>query len=133
MNIDPAISKLLTWKPGPCANIAIRIVEQSIKEDDRIFFADEVPLDFVSWQETNAIGMCWRKLIQAGILKRLNVNRRSKKEGSRGRLVFKYRVADEELAKAFLELNKWTGKVEPNGEGLLFDHAELNGGDHARS
>lgn len=108
-------------------NVAIAIAARAIEEGDRVFWADAVDLKFVGAEDRNCIGMAWRRLVNAGILKRMDLNRRSTNKASKGRIVFKYRLASEGLARTFLERNGWTGRVAVNGERLLFDAQEMRG------
>lgn len=124
--LDAATIKALTWKPTIVRNVAIRIVSQAVEAHDRIFWADNIDFDFIGPSDSACIGLAWRMLVKVGILKRTDLNRRSIKESSRGRVVFKYRVACLKRAAIFLERNGWSGRVGPKGEQFLFPIEELN-------
>lgn len=125
--LDEAFIRCITWKPSIMRNVAIKIVARAVWEGDKVFWADDVDLDFVPADSRNCIGMAWRQMVKAGILKRTDLNRRSTKAASKGRVVFKYRLASAARANTFLERNGWTGKIGPHGEQYLFDHEEMNG------
>lgn len=129
--LDATALKLLTWKPSIMRNIAITIAARAVYEEDRVFWADDIDFGFIDKKDRNCIGMAWRMLISAGILKRTNLNRRSTKDASKGRVVFKYRLASKTRAETFLRRNGWTGKVTARGESLLFPVEELVGMDEA--
>lgn len=106
-HLNEVALKQLTWKPGAMRNIAIAIAQAFL--GDRIQWADEVDLSNVAAKDKNCIGSAWRLLAKAGIIEPIGGFRRSIKEASRGRKVFKYRLASERLAKTFLSRNGVTG------------------------
>lgn len=108
-HLDDVTIKQLTWKPGINVNVAVAILKGFI--EDRIQWTDEVDLGFVLPTDVNCIGTTWRRLSNLGILKPMEQFRRSTKDASKGRKVFKYRLANEGLAKAFLKRNGWTPNV----------------------
>lgn len=107
--LDDATIKQLTFKPGVCQNIAVAIVRAFT--EDRIAWTDEVDLSFVLADDLNCIGLAWRRLTAVGIIKPIGQFRRSTKEASQGRRIFKYRLANEGLARTFLARNGWTPNV----------------------
>lgn len=117
----------ITFVPSMMRNVAIRIVVNALHDHDRIFWADEIDLSFVPLKERSAIGTAWRSLVGAGILKRTSLTRRSTIKASKGRSVFKYRIANDERARAFLAANGWSGKITDKGEALLFPMEEIEG------
>lgn len=125
--LDEAFMRQVTWKPSIMRNIAIAIVARAIWEQDKVFWADDIDFGFVPADSRNCIGGAWRQLVKAGIVKRTNLNRRSTKKASRGRTVFKYRLADAKRANTFLDRNGWTGKIGRRGEQFLFEIQEMNG------
>jgi hypothetical protein len=125
--LDEAFMRQVTWKPSVMRNIAIKIAARAISEGDRIFWADDIDFDFVEPGDRNCIGGAWRQLVKAGIVKRTDLNRRSTKKASRGRTVFKYRLASAARAETFLKRNGWTGNITARGERLLFNVEEMRG------
>lgn len=115
--VDASLSEIqikqLTWKPSCCRNVAVDIVRSFL--EDRIQFSDHVPLDWVADADANVIGATWKRLVDAGILAPMGQFKRSEKEASRGRKVFKYRLASEKLAQTFLARNGVTpiGRPQP--------------------
>lgn len=116
----------MVWTAGPMRNVAIKIVSRAVQENDRIFWSDDVDLAFLEPSEWAVIGMAWRKLLALRIIARMNLHRKSKRPGSRGRTIFKYRLASEALAQQFLAVNAWTGSASPSGERLLFPVESTN-------
>ncbi len=98
--LDDATLKQLAWKPTKHRDIALAITTHFLR--DRIAWADTVDLSFVAAEDLNCIGTAWRELMRVRILEPMGMFKRSKKEDSKGRKVFKYRLASEPLARAFL-------------------------------
>lgn len=108
---------MLLFKDGVCRNIANSIVESFLP--DKIQWADEVPLPVVTDADKNCIGMVWRALAKAGIIKRMEGagdHRRSTVKSRRGGLTWKYRIVNEALARRFLKQNGWTRTIRGQKE-----------------
>lgn len=103
LHLDDQTVKLLTWKPSVMRDIAGEIVRSFLR--DRIAWSDEVDLSGVPPESANAIGLCWRQLTRAGIVEPMGQFQRSTRPEARGRRVFKYRLASEARALAFLRAN----------------------------
>lgn len=121
--LDEATLKQVSFKPGAHRNICVSIVKHLLR--DKICWGDELPIPVLKKQDKNCIGMSFRRLEKLELIHRMDEHhRRSLKEGQRGRLVFKYRIGNERLAKTFLKRNNATVfrrsveelDLEPKGE-----------------
>jgi hypothetical protein len=107
--LDDKTIKVLLFKDGVARNLANCIVESFLP--DRIRWSDSIELPPVVDADKNVIGLVWRTLARAGILKRMEGSedhRRSLVKSRRGGMVWKYRLANFELAQTFLKRNGWT-------------------------
>jgi len=114
--LNEATIKVLTWKPSVVRNVARCIVERVVCEPFGVW-PDELVLDFVSDADVNSIGIAWRLLTRAGVIRHTANFRRSTAEGARGRTIFLYQLSSMARAQTFLQRN---GFVELDPQGQLF-------------
>ncbi len=96
-------AKQMAFKPGVVTNLMLDLVEQL--RDDRIKWGDEFTLT-ASKADCNCVGTAFKQLSNIGLVHRMEQHRRSTKDGQKGRLVWKYRLANAALAATFLRVNK---------------------------
>lgn len=92
----------MAFKPGAVRNTMLDVAEQLLS--DRIKWGDEFELT-PGPDDRNCIGTAFKQLMGIGVLTRMEQHRRSKREGQKGRLVWKYRLASEPLARCFMARN----------------------------
>jgi hypothetical protein len=112
--LDKVTKNQLKWKSEICRRVAIKIVESFLP--DRIQWLDDIDMGPVPEDGRNIIGCTFRMLAKYGIIKRMEGaedHRRSKMKSRRGGIVFKYRLTDPDAAVAFLKLNGWVKKGQP--------------------
>ena len=116
--LDEVAIKQLTWKPTVMRDVAHIIVSHFLK--DRIAWSDDVEIAGLRHEDMNCIGSAWRLLTGAGVIAPLAQFRRSTKEASKGRKVFKYRLASQAKAETWLARNGFQNLVtrEPQLPGL---------------
>lgn len=103
--LDAKTIQQLTWKPALTCNIGITIVRHFVR--DHIAYNDAVALDYVPDDSKNCIGLAWRRIVAAGIIKPTGRYKRSKADSRRGGKVYQYRLASLKLAETFLKRNGW--------------------------
>ena len=110
MNVDAHLDRVtkaqLETKPGACRKAAVAIVRSFVH--DRIQWSDNIRLGLAK-SDCNVIGPIWRRLVRLGILKRMegaDAYKRSAARSRKGGMVWKYRLANEDLAAQFLSANQ---------------------------
>jgi hypothetical protein len=66
---------------------------------------DDYSISQIASDDRNCIGSAYRWLRNAGIIEMTDEHRSSTAEGAKGRIIFKWRLKDEKLARAFLARN----------------------------
>jgi hypothetical protein len=112
--LDDKTIKVLLFKDGVARNLANCIVESFLP--DRIRWSDSIELPPVADADKNVIGLVWRTLARAGILKQMKDFKRSENKSRRGGKVWKYRILNEALARRFLKQNGWTRTIRGQPE-----------------
>lgn len=95
-------AKQLCFKPSAVTNTMLDVVTQL--RDDRIKWGDEFELT-VAPNDCNCVGTAFKLLMRAKLVFRMEQHRRSRRDGQKGRLVFKYRLGNDALAATFLRVN----------------------------
>lgn len=122
--LDAATVKQLSFKPGVCRTLAIAIVEHYLT--DRLAWADIVPLPPLAPEDKNCVGLTWRRLVECGIVRKTGDFKPSKSASRRGGVIWKYRLANEALARTFLERNNHSPKVVRGQYEIEFDGKEAS-------
>lgn len=104
------------WKSPEMLAICVAIVRYVVEHGP--CYADEVPLEFVDESDRNLIGNCWLPLKRRGLVTPTMNWRRSRKVGSKCRVVWEYRVGSASLCRAFLERNG-EAVYDPQGRLLI--------------
>jgi hypothetical protein len=114
--LDAKTLKQLTWKPTVTRAIAVAIVSTAVGVPGRKFWPDQVSLGFVAKEHGNCIGLAWRNLKSAGIIRHGSQFRQSDKESSGHRTIFEWELASLNRAKTFLDRNGAPAPVERQQE-----------------
>lgn len=98
----------LTFKPGICRNVAVTIATAAEASASSSIWADEIPLPELQPEDKNTIGLAFRNLSRWGIIERCEGatdHRRSRREGRKGGVCWRYVVKSRKLLRAFLRAN----------------------------
>lgn len=106
--LDEITISAILFKPGTCRDIMLAIANAFITAPGMAVWADEITLPYVPESSKNCIGLAWRCLAKRGMIMRLEGqtdHRRSQREGSKGRTIWRYQVVNLKLLKTFTERN----------------------------
>lgn len=103
MNLDQATIKQLTWKPSTVRSIAVRIVRAA--HSNATIYPEDVDVSDIPPGDANCVGIAFRMLSGAGVIKRSGRYRKSNRVASNGRTVFEYQIEHQERANTFLVRN----------------------------
>jgi hypothetical protein len=98
-HLDDVATKVLAWKNPTMRQIMATILVR-VDHVGQTIWPDEVDLRFVTADDKNCIGICWRLLVKFGILSGTAQFRRSSSGASKGRKIFAYSVGSVGLARA---------------------------------
>jgi len=115
--LDKIALRQLTWKPGVVRNLAIEIVEKVLVAPYRIW-PDDIRLDKVNVTDRNIIGIAWRMLAKADVIKQTSQYRKSTAANRNAGTVFEYTLKSRARAETFLKRNSRT--VQPPDQPELF-------------
>jgi hypothetical protein len=115
--LDKIALRQLTWKPGIVRNLAIEIVENVLVAPHRVW-PDDIRLDKVNVTDRNTIGIAWRMLAKADIIKQTGQYRKSTAANRNAGTVFEYALKSRARAETFLKRNSST--VHPTDQPELF-------------
>lgn len=107
-------AKQIAFKPGVVTNIMLDIVTQLVA--DRIKWGDEMELPTHGTPDSNCVGTAFKLVMRAGLVTRMEQHRRSIRAGQKGRLVWKYRLNSEPLARTFLGRHHRTSQTKGQPE-----------------
>jgi hypothetical protein len=110
---DEALINQMTWKPSQCRNVAIHIIQATMRlfENEEGVFPDEIDFSFLSDDDKNLVGTAYKNLARQGIIIQTGNFRRSHPKDVSGnksrnrRVIFGYRIANVSLANLFLKRN----------------------------
>lgn len=83
--------------------LSYRIVTAALNA--RSVWPDEIETGDIPAAHRGTVGNAFKSLAIRGVLRRSSDIRRSKADGSKGRTIFRYDLADEQAARAFLREN----------------------------
>lgn len=96
--------RALTWKPGPARDIAIAICQRILRSPWRLW-PDEIELKAIAQDDRQIVGLAWRQLMKAQIIRQTGQFRKSNAPGRHGSTVFEYELLSESRAKTFVRRN----------------------------
>lgn len=115
--LDEIALKQLVWKNEKLLTACLTICEGALKSPGW-FWPDEVTFDFLLTDEDrNCIGSAWRmcaKTLQ--IIEKTGEFKRSTREGQNGRVIFCYRLINQNIALAFMKrynIQKYRDRQHP--------------------
>jgi len=116
--MEKSIAQLL-FKAGPCRAVAVAIAKAFLDSPGDSVWSDEVQLPELAADDKNVIGTAWKNLARLGLVQRqegVGDHRRSTREASRGRTVWRYRIMDAASLRTFLARNGGSNGVQSQPE-----------------
>ena len=109
-HLDEISLRALTWKPSVARDIAVDICQRVIVPPWRCW-PDEIKLAGVSAEDRHIVGLAWRQLMKAKVIKQTGIYRRSNSPGRHGGTVFQYELVSRARAETFIRRNGKIPKV----------------------
>lgn len=104
-DLDAAILKQISFKPGVCRAVACKIVRAFLSSEVVGVWPDEIDFSDVAVDDKNAIGLAFRRLRTIGLVEQTGQYKGSDAKGSKGRAIFQWKLNNYRLAKTFLARN----------------------------
>jgi hypothetical protein len=114
--LDEIALKQMVWKNQKLLTACLLIAEKALEQGT--FWPDSLVFYFLLIDDDrNCIGSAWRLVTKTlGIIEKTGDFRRSMTKGQNGRMIFRYRLINEGMARAFLKrynLDKQKGLAHP--------------------
>lgn len=100
----------VVFKAGKTTAVMVELVRQLVP--DRLLWGDEFEFNVDRVHDANVIGTAFRLLLRARVIDRVSEYRPSTRKEQNGRLVWRYRIANLTLARAFLKRNAQQQEME---------------------
>jgi len=102
--LDKISLRALTWKPGAARDIAVLICQRILHSPWRVW-PDEIELKAIAQDDRQIVGLAWRQLMKAQIIRQTGQFRKSNAAGRHGGTVFEYELLSAARAKTFIRRN----------------------------
>lgn len=102
--LDQVALKQLTWKPSTVRNLAIAVVEKILRPPYSLW-PDQLNLAGVSLTDRHVVGIAWRLLTKAEVIRQTGLYRKSEAPDRNSGVVFEYELRSRARAETFLKRN----------------------------